>query len=293
MKTEKLDLNAFIVPPGQKVNLGDYDPAATNPYLDKKSAEEKLKKDVNQIAKMQNILYAENSYAVLIILQGMDTAGKDGVIRYVMSGVNPQGTDVHSFKQPSLEELDHDYLWRSMKALPARGTIGIFNRSYYEEVVVARVHPQILDQQKIPPELNDKNIWKNRFDDINNFEKYLMRNGVIVLKFFLHLSKAEQKKRLLTRLDEPKKNWKFSIGDVHEREFWPEYMDAYEQALSHTSTENALWYIIPADHKWFTRTAIADVIVQKLKSLNLDYPKLSEKQKKELAEGKAKLEAEA
>lgn len=292
MKTEKLDLDSFIVKPGQKISLSDYDPATTAPYTDKKSAIHQLHKDVEQIAKMQNILYAQNSHAVLIILQGMDTAGKDGVIRHVMSGVNPQGTDVHSFKQPSVEELDHDYLWRNVKALPARGAIGIFNRSYYEEVVIARVHPKILDGQKIPTELKSKNIWKNRFDDINHFEKYLARNGVVILKFFLHLSKAEQKKRLLTRMEHPKKNWKFSMADVHEREFWAHYTEAYEQALSHTSTEQALWHIIPADNKWVTRTAIAELIVQKLKSLQLDFPKLSEKQIQEMAEGKAKLEAE-
>ncbi len=288
----KLDINHFIVEPGKQIKLDDYDPVMTEPYLDKKMAADKLKKVVQQLAKLQNILYAENSYSVLIILQGMDTSGKDSVIRYVMSGVNPQGTSVSSFKEPSAEELDHDFLWRSTLAMPARGTIGIFNRSYYEEVIVARVHPKIVESQKIPKKLKDENFWKNRFEDINNFEKYVTRNGTIVLKFFLHVSKKEQKRRLLSRIDEPEKNWKFALSDVEERSFWPQYMHAYEDVLNHTSTKHAVWHIIPADNKWFSRAAIADIIVKKLKSLKLNYPVVSEEHQKQLAEGKKRLEAE-
>jgi PPK2 family polyphosphate:nucleotide phosphotransferase len=220
----------------------------------------------------------------------MDTAGKDGTIRHVMSGVDPQGTQVHSFKAPSAEELEHDFLWRSMKALPERGHIGIFNRSYYEEVLVVRVHPQILDSQRLPPGAKGKRIWKHRFEEINYFEKYLVRNGIVVLKFFLNLSKGEQKRRLLARINTPEKNWKYSLADTKERGYWDDYMNAFEDALYHTSTEHAPWYIIPADNKWFTRTVVADVIVKKLKSLKLSYPVVSAEQRQHLLDAKKLLE---
>ena len=282
----------FIVPPGKKISLKDYDPGFTSHYKDKDEASVKLRKDVKRLAKYQDVLYAQNTYAVLVMLQAMDTAGKDGVIRHVMSGVNPQGTQVHSFKAPSAEELGHDFLWRNMKALPERGGIGIFNRSYYEEVLVVRVHPEILDVQRLPPIAKGKNIWKHRFEEINNFEKYLVRNGIVVLKFFLNLSKDEQKRRLLARINKPEKNWKFSINDAKERAHWDDYMNAFEDTLNHTSTEHAPWYIIPADNKWFTRTVVADVIVEKLKSLNLNYPTVSEEHMKHLLEAKTLLENE-
>jgi len=281
----------FIVPPGKKIRLKDYDPDFTDGYKDKEEASQKLRNDIERLAKYQEVLYAQNTYALLVVLQAMDTAGKDGTIRHVMSGVNPQGTQVHSFKAPSGEELDHDYLWRSSKALPERGNIGIFNRSYYEEVLVVRVHPELLELQRLPPEAK-KGIWKHRFEEINNFEKYLARNGIVVLKFFLNISKEEQKRRLLARIDTPEKNWKFSFTDPIERTFWDQYMDCYEDAFNHTSTEHAPWHIIPADNKWFTRAAVADVIVEKLKSLKLRYPVLSKEQRRHLLEARALLENE-
>ena len=282
----------FVVPPGKRIRLKDYDPGFTGVYKTEEEASAKLQKDVNRLAKYQDVLYAQDTYALLVILQAMDTAGKDGTIRHVMSGVNPQGTQVHSFKAPSAEELDHDFLWRSMKALPERGGIGIFNRSYYEEVLVVRVHPELLDLQKLPPGAKGKDIWKHRFDEINYFEKYLVRNGIVVLKFFLNLSKVEQKRRLLARIDTSEKNWKFSLSDATERTHWDEYMTAFEETFHHTSTEWAPWYIIPADNKWFTRTVVADVIIEKLKSLNLSYPAVSKEHRQHLLEAKALFENE-
>ena len=282
----------FIVPPRKKIRLKDYDPAYTGKFKDKTEASEKLARDIVRLAELQDVLYAQNTYALLIIFQAMDAAGKDGTIRHVMSGVNPQGTQVYSFKAPSPEELDHDYLWRSSKALPERGRIGIFNRSYYEEVLVVRVHPQILELQQLPPESRGKSVWKRRFEEINDFERYLVRNGVHVLKFFLNVSKQEQKRRFLARINTPEKNWKFSSADVREREHWDEYMDAFEDAFNHTSTRWAPWYVIPADHKWFTRAAVADVIISKLKSLNLRYPEVGEAHLKELQKAKELLENE-
>ena len=276
----------FIVPPGKTIRLKDYDPGFTGSYKTKKDASAKLRKDVKRLAKCQDVLYAQNTYALLVMLQAMDTAGKDGTIRHVMSGVNPQGTQVHSFKAPSAEELDHDFLWRSMKALPERGGIGIFNRSYYEEVLVVRVHPEILDLQRLPPGAKGKGIWKHRFDEINAFEKYLVRNGIVVLKFFLNLSKEEQKRRLLARINTPAKNWKLSLADVKERSYWDDYMKAFEDTFNHTSTKWAPWYIIPADNKWFTRTVVADVIIENLQSLNLRYPAVSEEHRQHLREAK-------
>lgn len=282
----------FIIPPGKKIRLKDYDPGFTDHYKNKDEAAVKLQKDIKRLAQYQNILYAQNTYAVLIVLQGMDSAGKDGIIRHVMSGVNPQGTQVHSFKAPSEGELSHDFLWRTMKALPGSGGIGIFNRSYYEEVLIVRVHPKLLDLQRLPQGSKGKGLWKHRFDEINHFEKYLVRNGIVVLKFFLNLSKEEQKRRFLARIDTPEKNWKFSFSDVKERAYWDDYMSAFQDALNHTSTEHAPWYIIPADHKWFTRAIVADVIVQKLRSLKLRYPVVSKEHKQQLLEAKKILEKE-
>jgi PPK2 family polyphosphate:nucleotide phosphotransferase len=282
----------FTVPPGTKIRLKDYDPGFTGAYKTKEEASTKLRKDVKRLAKYQDVLYAQKTYALLVMLQAMDTAGKDGTIRHVMSGVNPQGTQVHSFKTPSAEELDHDFLWRSMKAMPERGGIGIFNRSYYEEVLVVRVHHEILDLQSLPPGAKGKGIWKHRFDEINYFEKYLVRNGIVVLKFFLNLSKGEQKRRLLARINTPEKNWKFSLTDAKERAHWDEYMDAFEDTFNHTSTEWAPWYIIPADNKWFTRTVVADVIIEKLKALKLSYPAVSAQHRQHLLEAKELLENE-
>ena len=278
--------------PAQEIHLKDYDPGFTSHYKNKAEASAKLRKDIKRLAKYQSVLYAQNTYALLVMLQAMDTAGKDGTIRHVMSGVNPQGTQVHSFKAPSAEELDHDFLWRSMKALPERGGIGIFNRSYYEEVLVVRVHPEILDLQRLPPGAKGKGIWKHRFDEINYFEKYLVRNGIVVLKFFLNLSKGEQKRRLLARINTPEKNWKFSLADAKERGYWDDYMNAFEDTFNHTSTEWAPWYIIPADNKWFTRTVVADVIIEKLKSLKLSYPAVSDEHRQHLLEAKELLENE-
>lgn len=282
----------FIVRPGKTISLKDYDPKFTAHYQNKDEASAKLRKDIKLLAKYQDMLFAQNNYALLVVLQAMDTAGKDSIIRHVMSGVNPQGTQVHSFKTPSSEELSHDFLWRNVKALPERGGIGIFNRSYYEEVLIVRVHPEILDFQRLPPEVLGKDIWKDRFDEINSFEKHLVKSGIVVLKFFLNLSKEEQKNRLLARINTPEKNWKLSLSDAKERAYWDDYMNAFEDALNHTSTEYAPWYIIPADNKWFARTVVADVIVEKLKSLNLSYPTVDEKHRQQILEAKELLENE-
>lgn len=283
----------FIVPPNSKIDLNkDYNPADKADFLTKVDAKDRLEEGIERLAKYQDVLYAHNIYALLLIFQAMDAAGKDSTIKHVMSGVNPQGCQVFSFKAPSEEELDHDYLWRSFKALPERGRIGIFNRSYYEEVLVVRVHPEILERQQIQQSAKDKKLWKHRFEEINNFEKYLVNNGIVVLKFFLNVSKSEQKKRFLERIERPEKNWKFSNSDVKERAFWDDYMSAYEDVFNHTSTEWAPWYIIPADHKWFTRLVVADIIGDKLKSLNLSYPIVSEEQKRKLLEAKEMLENE-
>lgn len=282
----------FIVPPGKKIRLKDYDPAYTGKYRDKDEAAAKLQKDVLRLAKYQDVLYAHDVYALLIIFQAMDAAGKDGTIKHVMSGINPQGTQVFSFKAPSAEELDHDYLWRSFKALPERGRIGIFNRSYYEEVLIARVHPEILDSQRLPPETKKKRIWRRRFEEMCNFEHYLADNGIHVLKFFLNVSKEEQRRRFLARVNTPEKNWKFSQNDVKERGHWDDYMLAYEEMFRHTSTKWSPWYIIPADNKWFTRAVVADVIISKLKSLRLRYPIVSEAHMQEILKAKELLERE-
>ncbi|QSJ20500.1 polyphosphate kinase 2 family protein [Nostoc sp. UHCC 0702] len=285
--------DAFIVPPGAKISLKkNYDPAYKIDFSEKNDGGIKLQRDIEQIANYQDILYAQNTYALLIIFQAMDAAGKDSTIKHVMSGVNPQGFQVFSFKAPSTEELDHDYLWRNMKALPERGRIGIFNRSYYEEVLVARVHPEILKKQQLPEYPPGNKIWKQRFEEINNFEKYLVNNGIIVLKFFLNVSKLEQKKRFLARIDSPDKNWKFSVNDVKERAFWDDYMDAYEEVFNNTSSSWAPWHIIPADRKWFTRLVVADIICTKLESLKLKYPTVSDEDKQRLVQAKHMLEQE-
>ncbi|MBF2099205.1 MAG: polyphosphate kinase 2 family protein [Gloeomargaritaceae cyanobacterium C42_A2020_066] len=276
------------VAPHTPVRLSDYATDYTGDFA-KKEAAEILSMGIERLALYQDRLYAQNRYALLIIFQALDAAGKDGTIKHVMSGINPQGCQVFSFKVPSAEELDHDYLWRYAKSLPERGRIGIFNRSYYEEVLVVRVHPELLEHQQLPPECRTGDIWSQRFAEINHFEQYLSQNGIVILKFFLHVSKAVQKKRFLERIDDPAKNWKFSLGDVQERAHWDDYQTAYEGVLSHTSTPWAPWHIIPADHKWFTRLAVAAFIYEKLESLQLHYPTLSSDQQQILGEARATL----
>ncbi|HEY1526335.1 MAG TPA: polyphosphate kinase 2 family protein [Candidatus Angelobacter sp.] len=274
--------DAFQVRRGKSFRLKDYDPADTRGVHSREKADELLQQSVAILQELQGKLYAQDQWAVLLIFQAMDAAGKDSMIKHVMSGVNPQACDVSSFKQPSAEDLNHDFLWRSTRRLPERGKIGIFNRSYYEEVLVVRVHQEFLAKQHLPPELVTKNIWKERFQDIRNLEKYLAHNGVVVRKFFLHLSKEEQKKRFLARLDEPEKNWKFSESDVHERQYWDDYMSAYEDMIRHTSTPDAPWYVIPADHKWFSHIAVSSAIIQTLEDLNLQTPTIDKTRRKQL-----------
>jgi PPK2 family polyphosphate:nucleotide phosphotransferase len=272
----------YRIDDGVKFRLKDFDPADTGKIDSKKQADELLVQGIAAMAELQDKLYAQNRWGVLLIFQAMDAAGKDGVIKHVMSGVNPQGVEVHSFKTPSVEELNHDYLWRTMQRAPGRGQIGIFNRSYYEEVLVVRVHPDVLENERIPPSLVTDDIWEQRFQDIHSFERYLWRNGIIVRKFFLNLSKQEQKKRFLDRLDHPEKNWKFSSADVRERQYWHEYMKAYEDMIIQTACDHAPWYVIPADNKWFTRVAVAAAVVETLEDLNLAYPKVDAATRKEL-----------
>ncbi len=292
MKLEDIR-DKLIVQPGSKISLKkDFSTKLKLPGLTKEAAKRTLQEGIALLAEYQSKLYAQNNYALLVVLQAMDAAGKDGTIKHVMSGLNPQGCQVVSFKAPSSEELDHDYLWRCAKKLPERGNIGIFNRSYYEEVLIARVHPEILQRQQLPTKTVDKNIWKHRFSEINNFEHYLVNNGIIVLKFFLHISKKEQKKRFLQRIDLPEKNWKFSASDAREREHWNDYMKAYEDCFNRTSTKWAPWYVIPADNKPAARLAVGYVIYEKLRSLNLHYPTITSSQKKELLEAKAILTKE-
>jgi PPK2 family polyphosphate:nucleotide phosphotransferase len=288
-----MNIGQFRVPEGKKLKLKEHRTDFTGDYRDKKEAVADLEKNIAKLARLQDILSAQNIYALLVIFQAMDAAGKDGAIKNVMSGLNPQGCHVVSFKQPSPEESDHDYLWRCMKNLPERGRIGIFNRSYYEEVLIVRVHPEILQNQQLPAYIkNDEKIWQKRFFQIRNFEDYLVENGIHVLKFFLNVSKEEQKRRFLARIEEPEKNWKFSVSDVKERAFWNDYMQAYEEAIEATSTEKSPWFIVPADKKWFTRLAISEIIVKKLESLDLHYPKVTEKQLAQLQEAKKILENE-
>lgn len=280
----------LIFKPGSNKSLDEFSTSSTGKYKSRKSAEKSLAAGITDLSELQDKLYAHDRYSLLIIFQAMDAAGKDGTIKHVMSGVNPQGCQVSSFKVPSAEELDHDYLWRCMKQLPERGKIGIFSRSYYEEVLVSRVHPEYIDNQKLPgwPLKKDSGdeFWKQRFNDINHFEQYLQNNGTVILKFFLHVSREEQKQRLLERIDDPAKNWKFDIGDLNERRLWKEYMIAYEEMLKNTSTDIAPWYVIPADKKWFMRTAVSNIITDKLKTLKLSYPKVSKEQKANLAKAR-------
>jgi PPK2 family polyphosphate:nucleotide phosphotransferase len=292
MKPDKL-IRRFVVTPGTRISLKkDHNPGYTAKFVKEQDAAELLQDGVQALAEYQDKLYAQNTHALLIILQALDAAGKDGTIKHVMAGLNPQGCQVYSFKAPSVEELDHDYLWRNFKALPERGCIGIFNRSYYEEVLVARVHPEILGRQQLPPELKDKGIWKRRFGEINHFERYLVANGVMIVKLFLNVSKAEQKRRFLERIERPQKNWKFSANDVKERAFWDDYIAAYEDVFNHTSTKWAPWYIVPADNKWFTRLAVAAIIVGKMRGIDPHYPRVDGDHRRGLIEARKLLEQE-
>ncbi|MGA7078498.1 MAG: polyphosphate kinase 2 family protein [Terriglobales bacterium] len=293
MKIEKL-LKRYRVEDGKHFRLKDHDPADTHGLGSelKPHAKELLENGVKEMARLQDILAAQDRWALLLIFQAMDAAGKDGTIKHVMSGVNPQGVQVWSFKAPSVEELNHGYLWRCMKCAPERGRIGIFNRSYYEEVLVVRIHPQVLANEKLPPPLVTKHIWQERFEDINNFEQYLTRNGVAVVKFFLHLSKEEQKRRFMERLDTPDKNWKFSSADVKERQCWDAYQVVFEDMIRHTASEHAPWYVVPADNKWFTRLVVSQAVVDALKAMNLKYPKVSGEERAALAEARKQLEKE-
>jgi PPK2 family polyphosphate:nucleotide phosphotransferase len=275
----------FRVTDGDGFRLKDIDPGDTLNLKseDKPRAKEALAAGIQALASLQDMLYAQDRWGLLLIFQAMDAAGKDGAIKHVMSGVNPQGVEVYSFKSPSPEDLDHDYLWRCMKCLPQRGRIGIFNRSYYEETLVVRVHPEFLTNQKLPPELITKDIWEDRFRDIRCFERYLVRNGIVIRKFFLHVSKKEQKRRFLERVENPAKNWKFSASDMGERQFWGQYMEAYEDMIQQTATKDAPWFVVPADNKWFTRVIVAAAVIDALTSLNLSYPKVGKEKLKELA----------
>jgi PPK2 family polyphosphate:nucleotide phosphotransferase len=281
----------FRIVDGKNFKLSKYDPCETLGLSseDKPRAREALSNGVEALAELQDILYAQDKWAVLLIFQAMDAAGKDGAIKHVMSGLNPQGCQVFSFKAPSAEDLDHDYLWRSMKCLPNRGHIGIFNRSYYEETLVVRVHPEFLHKQKIPPSLLTKHIWEERFEDIRNFERYLSRNGIVVVKFFLHLSKNEQKRRFLERADVPDKNWKFSASDMAERAFWKDYQKAYEDVIRNTATKHSPWYVVPADNKWFSRVVVAAGVVDTLANLDLAYPRVDKAKLAEIAQAKKAL----
>jgi len=272
----------FQIVDGSHFRLKDFDPAETLGLRSKEHAEKTLERGIARLAELQEKLYAQDRWAILVILQAMDAAGKDSTIKHVMSGVNPEGCEVHSFKAPSAEELQHDFLWRTSLALPERGKIGIFNRSYYEEVLVVRVHPEFLASKKIPAKLVTENIWEKRFEDIQTFERYLAGNGIIVLKFFLHLSKQEQKKRFLERLDLPEKNWKFSMNDVLERRHWEKYMSAYEEMIQNTSSKHAPWHVVPADHKWFSRLVVAEAVIDAMENLDLSFPKLDAAKRKEL-----------
>jgi PPK2 family polyphosphate:nucleotide phosphotransferase len=284
----------YQVTDGSDFRLKDVDPGSTGELesQDADAAKEALKEGIQLLAEYQDMLYAQDRYSVLLVFQAMDAAGKDGTIKHVMSGLNPQGVQVFSFKAPSAEELDHDYLWRSMRCLPERGRIGIFNRSYYEEVLVARVHPEVLARQHLPPSLVTNDIWDERYEDIRNFERYLTRNGTVIRKFFLHVSKGEQKRRFMSRLDEPEKHWKFSASDVVERRHWNDYQLAYQAAIRETATSESPWYVVPADNKWFTRLAVAAAIVDTLAGLELHYPIVDDRKREALAEARRELVGE-
>ena len=280
----------YRVDHGRSFRLKDFDPADTAGLHAKDKAEEMLQQNIGVLADLQEKLYAQDQWAILLIFQAMDAAGKDAAIKHVMSGVNPQGCQVISFKQPSMEELDHDFLWRCARALPERGRIGIFNRSYYEEVLVVRVHPEFIARQHLPPALVTKRIWKERFEDIHNFERYLTHNGVVVRKFFLNLSKEEQRRRFLSRLEEPEKHWKFSESDVAERKHWEEYMRVYDDMICHTATPDAPGYVVPADHKWFTHLVVSSAIIETMRDLKLGFPQVDSVRRKELEAARVALE---
>lgn len=289
---DQISPKRYLVPTDESFSWKEYDPGDTAGLKDKVEAKELLEAGIQDLAKYQSVLYAQNIYAILIQFQAMDAGGKDSMIKHVMSGLNPQGCQVYSFKAPSSEELDHDYLWRANKALPERGCIGIFNRSYYEEVLIVRVHPEFLQRQRLPPSAKGKGIWKQRFQEINHYEKYLNDNGIILLKFFLNISKDEQKERFLERINRPEKNWKFSVDDVRDRGYWDDYMDAYADIFRYTSTPWAPWHIIPSNRKWFARLMVGHFIHQKLKSLDLHYPVVTDEHRQKLLEAKVVLENE-
>jgi len=287
-------IKPYVVVSGKKFILKDHDPGDMHHLNseDKPEAKRLVEESVRMLAELQEVLYAQSSWGLLLIFQAMDAAGKDSTIRHVMSGVNPQGVDVFSFKSPSSEEMSHDFLWRTNRSLPPRGKIGIFNRSYYEEVLVVRVHPELLENQRIPEKLRGEHFWRHRFEDIQAFEHYLTRNGIAILKFFLNVSKKEQKRRFLERLEDPRKHWKFSAADIRERKRWDDYQDAYEKMIRNTASEYAPWVVVPADNKWLTRLVVVATIVDALTSLDLEYPKLNDKQLKELAAARKQLQKE-
>lgn len=289
MAKRSLDIKRFQVPPNRRLSLDKYDPADTSPFETKSGTSRLLQKRVRRLFELTELLYAQNRWAVLFIFQAMDGAGKDSAIKQVMRGLDPKATQVFSFKSPSTEELKHDFMWRCMKALPERGRIGIFNRSYYEEVLVSRVHPELLEQQHLPKRLIGNHIWESRFEDIKAIERYLTRNGTVIRKIFLNVSKAEQRRRFLERLHDPAKKWKFSVNDVNERLRWKEYMAAYEKAMCATSTTEAPWYVVPADYKWFTRLAVAQIAIDTLESLNLHVPILSRSDHRALRHARRRL----
>jgi PPK2 family polyphosphate:nucleotide phosphotransferase len=287
-------IKPYRVTKGGEFRLKDIHPHDTGGIESelKQEARDLLQQAIGQLSELQEKLYAQDHWAVLLVFQAMDAAGKDSTIKHVLSGVNPQGCEVYSFKSPSDEELDHDFLWRASRRVPERGRIGIFNRSYYEEVLVVRAHPDLLLRQRIPRQLITKDIWHERFEDINNFERYLARNGVVVRKFFLHVSKEEQKRRFLSRLDEPEKNWKFSLADARERQYWNDYMEAYEDMIRHTSSRQAPWFVVPADNKWFTRLVVSAAVIDALQRLDLAFPKIDARRREELAAARAALTGE-
>ena len=287
----RIKTSRFLVKPHGRVRLAQCDPADTAPFASEADAKGLLKKATKRLFDLTETLYAQDCWSLLLIFQAMDAAGKDSAIKHVMRGLDPKATQVFTFKGPSAEEIDHDFMWRSLKVLPERGRIGVFNRSYYEEVLVVRVHPELLEQQHLPPQRIGPQIWNQRYEDIRDIERYLCRNGTIIRKFYLNVSRAEQRRRFLARLDDPAKNWKFSINDVNERVHWHKYMRAYEAAIGATSTKSAPWYVIPADNKWFTRLAIAEVVIEALESLDLHFPKLDRRKHRELAEARRRLRA--
>jgi PPK2 family polyphosphate:nucleotide phosphotransferase len=286
-----IDTSHFRVVPGTRVRLSRYHPADTAPFSSEEEAKGLLKKATKRLYDLTEVLYAQDRYSLLLIFQAMDAAGKDSAIKHVMRGLDPKATQVYTFKAPTHEELDHDFMWRCLKVLPERGRIGVFNRSYYEEVLVVRVRPELLARQHLPRELVTPRIWRQRYEDIRNIEQYLCRNGTVIRKFFLHVSKAEQRRRFVARLDDAAKNWKFSIGDVNERLKWRDYMSAYEQALSATTTRSAPWFVVPADHKWYTRLAVANILIETLESLDLHFPPIDASKRRELREARRRLRA--